>query len=195
VRLVRNMVGDGPSAALRRGFEEAAGECILVTMADQSDDLSQISALLELVPRHADIACPSRYCTGGRHPLSGIKPWLSRAAGTLLYVCAGLPTRDPTNSFKMYSRNVLRALPPLTSLVSFSVTLEILAKAHLLGYRIAEIPTIWSDRTCGRSSFRTARSIPAYLRWFALAILGANVPGVARWAGLREPRVPGHEST
>ena len=59
----------------------------------------------------------------------------------------------------------------LNSIVSFSVTLEIIAKAHCLGYKIVEVPTVWNDRQIGNSNFKIFRSIPAYLKWFCLSLL------------------------
>src|SRR5205823_3733823 len=70
----------------------------------------------------------------------------------------------------LYSTPLLEALR-LTSTVSFSVTLEIVAKAHCLGYRIVEIPTTWRDRRFGKSNFKVGRSLVAYFPWFCLMML------------------------
>lgn len=169
--VIKNTVLKGPSGALRTGFTKAQYPRILVTMADLCDDLTQIDKLLKLVPKKADIACPSRYCRGGSQELApSLKVWAPRAAGTLLQFLTGLPTVDPTNSFKLYSRQVLENIT-LHSTISFSVTLEIIAKAHCLGYRIVEIPTVWRDRQHGKTSFKLGRSLVAYFPWFCLALL------------------------
>ncbi len=171
VRVVKNTVAKGPSGALRTGFLIARSSRILVTMADLCDDLTQVQTLLALVPKHADIACPSRYSKHGRQELksSPIKVWIPRTAGFLLNLLTGLPTYDPTNSYKLYSTRLLRDIR-LTSTVSFSVTLEIIAKAHVLGYRIVEIPTIWADRQHGKTNFKLGRSLVPYSKWFCLAL-------------------------
>lgn len=181
LRIVKNMVSRGPSGALRQGFREASGARVLVVMADQCDDFTQIPRLIELVPQHADIACPSRYCAGGSQELSGLKVWAPRLAGRLLRLCSGLDTHDPTNSFKMYSGEMLRAIR-LRSHISFSVTLEIVARAHGLGYRIVEMPTTWKDRAIGTTNFKLYQSLVAYMPWFVLAILGSRFwPLPKRW--------------
>jgi dolichol-phosphate mannosyltransferase len=183
LRLVKNTVVRGPSGALRQGFREALGERVLVVMADQCDDFTQIPELLDLVPARADIACPSRYCPGGEQQLktTTLKVWAPRTAGYLLHLLTGLDTYDPTNSFKMYSGRMLRDIS-LTSRVSFSVTLEIVAKAHGLRYRITEIPTVWRDRSVGATNFKIGRSLIAYLPWFFLTILGSRfLPMRAPW--------------
>ena len=142
-------------------------------MADQCDDISQIGRLLALAQAGADIVCPSRYCPGGAQLLNSplrTKAWIPRTAGRLLQWLSGLPTADPTNSFKLYSAAMLRRLR-LCSTFSFSVTLEIVAKAYGLGYRIVEVPTVWRDRQHGKSNFKVGRSIITYLPWFGAALL------------------------
>jgi hypothetical protein len=140
-------------------------------MADLCDDFTQIPHLLRLVPAEADIACPSRYCAGGAQQLApSLKVWAPKFAGRLLKWLTGMPTYDPTNSFKLYSAEVLRNIR-LTSTVSFSVTLEIMAKAHCLGYRIVEVPTVWADRQHGKSNFNLRRALIAYFPWFCVAML------------------------
>lgn len=172
IRVIKNRVASGPSGALRMGFAAAKSSLILVTMADLCDDLSQVPILLDLIPAKADIASPSRYIKHGRQELksSSIKVWIPRVAGYLLRLLSGIPTSDPTNSYKLYSAKILNGIT-LTSTVSFSVTLEIMAKAHLLGFRIVEIPTIWRDRQHGKTNFKLGRSLIPYLKWFCLALL------------------------
>jgi len=171
VRLVKNTVCRGPSGALRAGFAAARAPRVAVVMADQSDNLSQIDELASLVPGRADIACPSRYGPGGVNKMPGcVKVYAPRTTGRLLHMLTGMGTYDPTFAYKVYSAEVLRAFP-MTSTVSFSVTLEIVAKAHCLGYRIAEIPTSSRPRPVGHSNFPLARSLLCYLPWFFVMFL------------------------
>jgi glycosyltransferase involved in cell wall biosynthesis len=170
--IVRNNITRGPSGAIRTGIAKAKAPFILVTMADLCDDLSQVKDLLRLATEHdVDIVCPSRYTKGGRQELkAGLKVWFPRTAGYLLKVFAGIPTYDPTNSFKLYSRNVLRKLY-LESTISFSVTLEIIVKAYVLGYKIVEIPTVWRDRQHGKTNFKLGQSLVVYFPWFLYPFL------------------------
>ena len=114
-------------------------------------------------------------------------PWLkgklSRIAGRSLRL-AGLPTCDPTNSFKLYRTERLRQLA-LESAGGFEINLEIVAKAWRAGWRITEVPSRWVDRTAGQSNFKLWRWLPRYLRWYghALAGLTTSRPRTARAAG------------
>lgn len=169
--LVKNNIARGPSGAIRTGLKRAAAPYVLVTMADLCDDLSQVKELLKLMSNGASIVCPSRYMKGGKQQLkAGVKVWAPRSAGYLLKMLAGIPTYDPTNSFKLYSKKLLNKLN-LKSTISFSVTLEIVVKAHELGYKIVEIPTVWKDRQEGKTNFKLGQSLIAYLPWFIYALV------------------------
>ena len=90
---------------------------------------------------------------------------LSKWAGLTLRWFRGFPTHDATNSFKLYDAEMLNTFT-LESRGGFEISLEITVKAFLAGYRIAELPTTWRDRTQGESRFRLWHWLPLYLRWY-----------------------------
>lgn len=166
-----NKIERGPSGAIRTGFSKAKGEMILVTMADLCDDHTIVDRICKLIPKKADIVCPSRYCKGGGEIVeSKYKALFPHTAGFILKLLTGIPTSDPTNSYKLYSKKLIDSLN-LKSTISFSVTLEIMAKAHCLNKRIKEIPTVWHDRQHGKTNFKILPSIIMYSPWFCLALL------------------------
>lgn len=158
--------GAGPANAIRFGIDKAETDCIVVLMADGSDDVRAISELSNLVSRGVAVACASRYMSGGQQ-IGGprLKRFLSRTAGRIVYLFAGVGTHDPTNSFKAYSKSFLRH-SEIQSRSGFEIGIELVSKAHRLGLPIAEIPTIWLDRTDGSSRFLLAKWAPKYLPWF-----------------------------
>jgi hypothetical protein len=89
-----------------------------------------------------------------------------------LYYLGALPIRDATNNFRAYSRRVIEEIP-FEGEVSFALALELTVKAHGRGWRIAEVPTTWHDRTAGQSRFRTWAWMPHYLRWYLKALARA----------------------
>tara|TARA_A100001015_G_scaffold162062_1_gene180144 strand:- start:945 stop:1688 length:744 start_codon:yes stop_codon:yes gene_type:complete len=168
LQMIKNEVAKGPSGAIRAGIQKSSSPQILVVMADACDDFSQIPHFLSLVKEKDGVVCPSRYCKGGKQIIEpSLKVWLPKTAGFFLKLLTGIPTNDPTNSFKLYSAKIFDDIE-LKSIVSFSVTLEIVTKAFLLGYQIIEVPTTWKERTKGVSNFKLLPSIPAYLKWFLL---------------------------
>lgn len=169
LRVVVSTYGRGPANAIRFGVDAARARTVVVTMADGCDDPRQIDDLVRLVERGVVVAAASRYMPGGQQvggPL--VKSFLSRTAGKSLRVLARIGTRDATNSFKAYDAAFVRDVG-IHSRTGFEIGLELTAKARRLGRPVAEIPTIWLDRTEGESNFKVAQWIPHYLRWYRFA--------------------------
>jgi len=169
LRLVINTYGRGPANAIRFGIHAATAPCVVVTMADGSDDPRQIDDLARLVDRGVVVAAASRYMPGGQQ-VGGprLKGVLSRLAGRSLHLLTHIGTHDPTNSFKAYSTEFVRAVG-IDSRAGFEIGMELTAKAKRLGLPVAEIPTIWLDRQAGQSNFKLVAWVPSYLRWYRFA--------------------------
>lgn len=169
IRLIKNDLGAGVRYAIEAGMRAAAAPVVVVMMADLSDDFRRVERMVELVEQGADVACASRYSRGGEQiggPL--FKKTLSRVAGHSLHYLAGLPTHDPTNSFKAYRKAYLENTP-IESTAGFSLALELTVKAHFRGGRVSEVPASWYDRTNGESRFQLRKWLPQYLRWYVWA--------------------------
>ena len=166
---VINTYGRGPANAIRFGIDIVDAPVVVVTMADGSDDPRQIDALARLVDRGVVVAAASRYTSGGQQ-VGGpvLKGTLSRLAGRSLGTWARVGTRDATNSFKAYSTAFVREVG-IDSRKGFEIGLELTAKARRLRRPVAEIPTIWLDRTLGSSHFDLKGGIPHYLAWYRFA--------------------------
>jgi glycosyltransferase involved in cell wall biosynthesis len=169
VRIAINDYGRGPANAIRYGIDNATTRTVVVTMADGCDDPRQIDDLVLLVERGVVVAAASRYMAGGQQVgATGMKSFLSRGAGRSLHTLASAGTRDATNSFKAYDTEFVRSVG-IDSRDGFEIGLELTAKARRLRLPVAEIPTIWLDRTTGASNFKLAAWIPKYLRWYRFA--------------------------
>jgi dolichol-phosphate mannosyltransferase len=167
--LVKNQVRRGVVGALLTGFRAVDGGPLLVVMADLSDDLAQVRRMLELYGQGNQIVVGSRYMKGGRIVNGPVfKQALSRLAGVSLFWLRGIPTHDATNAFKVYDSTMLRQFT-FESRRGFELNLEITVKAFLAGYRIAETPSVWRDRTQGKSKFKLWAWLPHYLRWYLYA--------------------------
>lgn len=169
VRTLVSSYGRGPANAIRYGVDHAAHPVVVVTMADGSDDPRLIDPLARLVERGVVVAAASRYSPGGQQvggPM--VKSALSRTAGRSLGSLARVGTDDATNSFKAYDTEFLREVG-IESRSGFEIGLELTAKARRLRRPVAELPTIWLDRTVGQSQFDLKAWIPKYLRWYLFA--------------------------
>jgi dolichol-phosphate mannosyltransferase len=169
LKLIKNTYGGGVVGAIRTGFDATPPGPVLVVMADLSDDLGEVSLMLEHYRRGSHVVVGSRYMKGGS-VIGG--PWfkqmLSRLSGLSLFWFRGMPTHDATNAFKIYDRAMLDAIQ-IESTGGFELSLEITVKAFLAGYTISETPATWRDRTAGTSRFKLWKWLPHYLKWYFLA--------------------------
>lgn len=173
---LRNKYGRGALNAIKTGLEQADSEYVIVTMADLSDPPAVMNDMIEKADsEQADIVCASRYMRGGKQ-VGGpfLKGLLSRCAGLSLHALAGLPTHDPTNSFKLYRKSFLNEMT-IESSGGFELGLELVVKAWQGGYRVTEVPTSWADRVQGKSNFKLWKWLPSYLHWYFAALRGKKV--------------------
>jgi dolichol-phosphate mannosyltransferase len=120
--------------------------------ADFSHDPKAIPEFLARIPDY-DLVIGSRYARGVtvvNWPLSRLI--LSVSANIYTRIITGLPLHDATGGFKCFRREVLEALP-LEKIRSDGYSFQIEMNFHVWkrGYRIVEIPIVFTDRLVGAS--------------------------------------------
>ena len=171
--LLRNAYGRGALNAIRTGLEAAQTEYVAVFMADMSDGPEILNAMLAAADAGADVVSASRYMKGGSQTGGPwFKAFLSRNAGRSLHWLTRIPTRDPTNSVRLYRTSFLRQVE-IQSVGGFEVGIELTVKAYVGGWQVAEVPSHWHDRSAGESKFELRNWLPQYLRWYFYALFRA----------------------
>jgi dolichol-phosphate mannosyltransferase len=173
IRLVDNPLPGGFTNALKAGFNSVDEGAIATVMGDLCDDPRTIEVMYGKIMEGYDVVCGSRYMEGGRkvggRPLQNM---FSKFVGLSLHFLTGIPTRDVSNAFKMYRREVVAGMN--IEEAGFASSLEITVKAYVKNYRITEVPTTWVGRTKGQSSFRIFKVSRNYIRWYVWALLLRN---------------------
>lgn len=169
--------GKGVLGAIVTGLRSATAGPVLVSMADLSDDLGVLPAMLAAYAAGADVVVASRYARGGRQ-LGGpfLKGQLARWGGRSLRWLAGFPVSDATNSFRLYDAALVQRTA-IESRGGFTVAFELTMKAWMAGHRIAEVPCTWRDRQAGESRFDLRGWLPHYARLWARSMRF----GLGRW--------------
>jgi glycosyltransferase involved in cell wall biosynthesis len=168
VEFVRN-AGRGAHGAVMTGFAASAAPLVLMYPADDDYNAPMLDKMVALGQAGCDIVCASRFMHGGTMvgcPL--LKAALVRSANFTLRHLARLPTTDASNGFRLFSRRVIERIA-VESDQGFCYSIELLVKAHRLGWRIGEVPAQWFERRHGESRFRVLQWLPAYLRWYRYA--------------------------
>lgn len=170
LRLIENTLDKGFANAIKAGFKNVKTEIAIPVMGDLCDDLTTIESMFDTINQGYDVVCGSRYTTKGKR-LGGsqLKGFLSSTAGRSLHHILGIPTHDIANAFKMYRKKVLDAIEINSK--GFEISMEIPLKAYYLGFKITEVPTIWHERTKGKSNFKIFKLLPNYLKLYIWAIL------------------------
>lgn len=181
----------GLGRAYLAGFERALGggaELAIVMDADYSHDPAHLPALIGAATDH-DLVLGSRYVAGGE-----IVDWprlrrlLSRSGSLYARSILGVRIRDLTGGFRVIHRRVLEAveLPTLRS-QGYVFNIELTYRALRAGFRVAEIPISFHDRTVGHSKISLPIAIEAL--WLVpslrFPVLAAAWP--ARKVGLADP--------
>ncbi len=144
-------------ATIRTGLTHSRGELVLYTDADLPCDLAYLNDAIPLL-NEADVVIG--YRTGRRESL---KRWLySSAYNRLTRWLLGIHVRDINFAFKLFTRPVVDAME-LRAEGSF-IDAEMLAEAQRLGFRIAEIPVVYTPRQAGCSTLARPRVIIDIIR-------------------------------
>jgi dolichol-phosphate mannosyltransferase len=191
IEFVRN-TGRGAHAAVMTGFAASRAPFVMMYPADDDYNPVMLDSMVALARGGCDIVCASRFVPGGSMvgcpPLKAV---LVRTGNFTLRHLAKLPTADASNGFRLFSRRVITDIA-IESDRGFCYSIELLVKAHRLGWRIGEVPVRWFERRHGTSRFRVLRWLPAYLRWYGYAFATTwlrRPPGtVARKGALGIPR-------
>ena len=112
-----------------------------------------------------EVVCPSRLAKGGKmigNPL--LKGLLTKIASFFLFNFTSFPIKDPTNSFRLFPNELINKVK-IESNIGFTLSLELTAKAHRLGYKMIEFPVTWVERDKGKSRFKLISFILPYAKW------------------------------
>jgi len=155
----------GFNSALISGYKRSTAKAVLFYMADDHINHNTINLCYEKFKEGYQVICPSRLMKGGKmvgNPF--LKSLLTRLASFFLFYFTSFPIKDSTNSFRLFSRDLLDKIK-IESDKGFTLSLELTAKAHRLKYKIIEIPVSWIEREKGKSRFKLFSFIIPYTKW------------------------------
>jgi dolichol-phosphate mannosyltransferase len=143
---------------------------------DFSHDPADLPRLVAAA-QDADLALGSRYVAGG-----GTRNWgagrraVSRFGSLYARVLLGAGIRDLTGGFKCFRRVVLETIPlDRISAKGYAFQIETTYRAIRAGYRVVEVPIVFSEREAGGSKMTRGIVLEAIVKVPALrlrALLG-----------------------
>jgi dolichol-phosphate mannosyltransferase len=129
----------------------------------------------------ADLAIGSRYIKGVNvvnWPMGRVL--MSYGASMYVRLVLGLPIADTTAGFKCYTAKVLRTIDlNAVKFMGYAFQIEMKYTAWRLGFKIAEIPIIFTDRTEGTSKMSSRIFKEAFLGVMSLRFKKIKPAGVS----------------
>ncbi|MDD2597450.1 MAG: polyprenol monophosphomannose synthase [Candidatus Cloacimonetes bacterium] len=145
----------GLGSAYVQGFKYALDkgyDFILEMDADFSHNPDDVPRLIEAA-QSKDLVIGSRYCNGVNIVNWPIKRLLiSYFASKYVRAITGMPVKDPTGGFKCFRRKVLESIN-LDKILSdgYAFQIEMNFRAWVKGFRILEVPIVFTERLNGVS--------------------------------------------
>ncbi len=146
--------------ALTRGYD-----FIFEMDCDFSHNPADLVRLLEACESTADVAVGSRYCKGGKisnWPMGRIL--MSYFASVYVRMVLWIPVKDTTAGFKCYRRKVLETIDlDAIRFMGYAFQIEMKYRAYKKGFKIVEVPIMFTDRILGVSKMSTKIFKEAFL--------------------------------
>ena len=180
VRVLHRPGKGGLGPAYIAGFRDGLArdyDAFIEMDSDLSHDPADVTRLIAAAADH-DLVIGSRYVPGG-----ATKNWsvnrrrLSRAGTAYAKLFLRLPLSDATSGFRCYRRAVMETIP-LDEIHSegYAFQIEMAWRAWILGFRLGEIPIIFTERREGASKMSRSIVAEALMKVFAWGLKARRPP-------------------
>ncbi|MEK7579877.1 MAG: dolichyl-phosphate beta-glucosyltransferase [Patescibacteria group bacterium] len=153
-RLIDNKKNHGKGYVVRQGILEAKGDFRLFTDSDNSTSIDHLEKFWPYILRQAqdkegyDIVIGSIEVEGAQifEHAQWYRRWLGRVSKYLIRLLTGLwEIHDTQRGFKLFSSKAALDIFQKVKIDRFGFDFEVLALARKKGYKIKEVPVIWSN--------------------------------------------------
>jgi len=158
VRLVQHPVNRGFGAAVISGFTNAEKDWIFYTDADRQFVLSELESFVPFMDQ-ADLI--AGYRAPRRDPF--LRVLYGKGWSMLCTLVFGYTVRDVDCGFKLFRREIVKALAPQIASRGATFSIEWLVRAKRAGYRFVELPVSHRPRVAGS---QTGANIHVIVRAF-----------------------------
>ena len=140
----------GKGYALRAGFNQVRGDIVVTIDSDGShwpEELDEV--LAPVLSGEADMVIGSRYMNHKRVEARKLNKFGVRIFNYLIQLFTGVAITDSQSGYRAMKRQVLEKQKLKSG--EYEIESEMLVKTAKLGFRVAEVPITFEQRTYGRS--------------------------------------------
>ena len=177
VRVILRKKKEGIGAALREGYNNAAGKLILSCDSDMSFDINDMLKLYKKINEGYDLVIGNRHSGEGKYikptPAIKLKALTSKLGNKAVRSLTGINIHDFSVNFRAIKTDVWRSIK--TTENTNSILLEMIMKAGYKGFKIGEIPIVFKDRLYGESKLNLKKEAPKFLLKLAKFVIKYRV--------------------
>lgn len=163
IRTVNRQPPGGFGRAIRSGLEMVTGDCVVICMADSSDDPEDVARYYRKLEEGYDCVFGSRFLPGASvENYPKLKLVVNRIVNRCIQLMFLCPFNDLTNAFKAFRTDVIRSCSPYRA-CHFNITIEMSLGALNRNYHVAQIPIRWYGRKWGSSNLSLRKMGRRYL--------------------------------
>ncbi|GAG97636.1 unnamed protein product, partial [marine sediment metagenome] len=146
-RILANSDNEGKGSAIRKGMLAAQGEYVLFMDADMSTPIEELDRLLPYLYQGHDIVIGSRKIPGAKIDVHQprYREIMGEMFSRLSRVLTVRSVHDFTCGFKCFSKSCIQNIFERQRLAGWGYDTEVLFIAQKHGFRIKEVPVMWSD--------------------------------------------------
>ncbi|MEW6085931.1 MAG: glycosyltransferase family 2 protein [Chloroflexota bacterium] len=170
LKFEKHAVNRGLGAAIRTGFRASEGDILVTTDSDGTYKFSTIPTLISSMNNGADVITASPYHPQGKVVgVPAFRVFLSRGSSLLYRILLQWNIYTYTALFRGYRREVIEQISFQAD--DYLAGTELMVKAMLKGYTVAEFPAELHRRVFGISKARLLQTILSHLRFQAGLLL------------------------
>lgn len=163
-RIEKHAVNQGLGAAVRTGLAASQGDVVVTTDSDGTYIFENIPQLLARLTPDVDIVTASPYHPqGGVENVPAYRLFFSQGSSMLYRILVDGRVHTYTALFRAYRRSVITHITFQSN--GFLCNTELMVKAMLAGFKVAEFPAVLRSRQFGQSKAKIIRTIKEHLKF------------------------------